>query len=101
MTDPHLDESPVAGLIHGLLARGDAELAVDRLDLGPDGARGHVEVLRELPGGKLAGKEAEHVEFSPRKLLVELSLPRPARAEPPFLTLQELRKHASVGSSLQ
>ena len=40
-----LDEPPGMGFLHGFAARGDAELAVDGLDLGPYRACGHVEAL--------------------------------------------------------
>jgi hypothetical protein len=44
-----LDEPPGVSLLHGILARGDPELAVDGFDLGSYGTRGDVEMLRYLP----------------------------------------------------
>src|SRR5829696_1180434 len=96
-----LDEPFDAGLRHGILARGDPELAVDGLDVGPYGARGDVEVLGYLRGRQLSDEEAKHSEFALRELTVELPLPRLARAELSFLALQKLGEYACVRICLQ
>src|SRR5919112_4128323 len=96
-----LDEPFDAGLLHGFLARGDPELAVDGLDVGPYGARGDVEVLGYLRGRQLSDEEAKHIELTLRELPVELPLPRLARAELPSFALQKLREYACIGIPLQ
>src|SRR5829696_4252852 len=95
-----LDEPFDAGLRHGILARGDPELAVDGLDVGPYGARGDVETLRYLRGRQLSDEEAKHSEFALRELTVELPFPCLARAKLPFLALDKLREDAGVGIPL-
>src|SRR5829696_5368508 len=96
-----LDEPFDAGLQHGILARGDPELAVDGLDVGSYGARGDVETLRYLRGRQLSDEEAKHSELALRELPVELPFPRLARAELPFLALQKLGEDACIGIPLQ
>src|SRR5829696_2794676 len=95
-----LDEPFDAGLRHGILARGDPELAVDGLDVGPYGTRGDVETLRYLRGRQLSDEEAKHSEFALRELTVELPFPCLARAKLPFLALDKLREDAGVGIPL-
>src|SRR5919112_2522120 len=95
-----LDEPFDAGLLHGFLARGDPELAVDGLDVGPYGARGDVETLRYLRGRQLSDEEAKHSEFALRELTVELPFPCLVRAKLPFLALDKLREDAGVGIPL-
>ena len=96
-----LDEAPGVRLLYGLRTRGDPEFAVDGFDLGSYRARGNVEVVRYLPSGELADKEAKHFELALRKLPVELPFPRLTRAKHPFLTLEELGEDAGIGISLQ
>jgi hypothetical protein len=95
-----LEKAPGAGLLHGFAARGGPKLAVDGLDLGPHRARGYVEALRHLLGRELPGEQAKHLELALCQLPVELPLPRLARAELPFLALEELGEHPGIGEGL-
>src|SRR5215211_4242608 len=96
-----LDEPPGAGLLHGFLARGNPELAVDGFDLGSYRAGGDVETLRYLPGRRVADEEPEHIELALCELLVERSVPPLSLTKPALLSLQKLGEDAGVRIPLQ
>jgi hypothetical protein len=83
-------------LLHGLLARGNLQFAIDAFDMGSYRIRGEVEALSHLRDAQRTLKEAEDIQLALREVLVERLLLPLTRAKLALLALEKLGEYAGV-----
>src|SRR5947209_883435 len=80
---------------HRVVARADAELAIDRADMGPDRVGREVELFPHLPCRQVRGQEAEDGQLRLAGALEYLAAARPSRCQLRLLVIFPTRARAA------